>query len=335
VHGDISLVKFFRGGSDAVTILALREGKLFVKKVVSIEYLKNLKNQYKWLKKYSKSKYFVKALSETRSDDYYSIDLAYNPEDIPLFEYIHTNPVGDSIKIIDRVISHVYRDVYKLSQETNHFEERNEYIKDRLINKVEKAIKANKQLALASSTKKIVINSEKYDNFSTIFEKIKSDNRAWSDLARYRYSSSTHGDLTVDNILVNVKTKDPLIIDPSDDNQIRGPLIDFARLNQSLIVGYEFLNLDEEQVTAKMDGKTINVSFRDHKSAKYMQLHGHFLDVVVNKYLTETERKTLLFHTGLLYLRMLTHRIVINPRNAVKYYAVGVMLLNKYYDQYR
>lgn len=334
VNGGLSLVKFFKGGSDAITVLALQNGSMYVKKIVPIEYADRLRVQYLWLRKFAKKKAIVDVIAEHRNEEYYAIDLSYSPENISLFEYVHNHSLEQSTQIIDEVWRYVFENIYELKKEAVHNKNRDLYIQERLIDKVKKATMVNQDLRQVIESETITINGEQYDNFYTVINKIKSNKKAWGDLAVYRESTAIHGDLTIDNILVDTKVDEPVIIDPSDDNQIRGPIIDFARHTQSLIAGYEFLNADDEAVKASIDGDDIQINYHDRRSARYMELYDHLHSVVTENYLTETERRTILFHTGLLYGRMLAHRVYINPHNTLKYYAVCVVLLNEFYRQY-
>jgi hypothetical protein len=334
VSGEVSLVKFFKGGSDAITVLALKNGHLFVKKIVAAEHADRLRVQYKWLKRYATKKAIVDVLAEQKTDDYYSIDLSYDPANISLFEYIHTHSLNQAKQALDDVWNYVFKNIYALKKESVNSKERDEYVQERLIDKIQKAVMANEDLKEAISAGKIIINGEKFDNFSVIFEKIKSHKQAWNDIATYRKSQAIHGDLTVDNILINTLSNTPVIIDPSDDNQIRGPIIDLARHTQSLIAGYEFLNNDDEPTKATKEDGLLSINYHAHRSARYMELYEYLNNTIAPKYFTETERKTVLFHTGLLYGRMLAHRVVINPHNTLKYYAVCVVLMNEFYRQY-
>lgn len=333
VSGELSLVKFFKGGSDAITVLVLKGERLFVKKVVPIEYLSRLKQQYDWLKKFDNKKAIVDVLDEQTTDSYYAIDLSYNPSHIPSFEYVHTHSLDDSKRLLDQTWSYVFKNIYDLKKETVNTKERDEYIEDRLLNKIKKAISVDDKLARAIEGQEIKINGVVYDNFYTILDKIKNNKKAWADIATYRKSKVTHGDLTMDNILV--EGDKPILIDPSDDNQIKGPIIDFGRHMQSLVAGYEFLNNDESPVDLVINSDLgLEINFYNHRSATYMQLCEHVESVIMKKYLTDAESRSVLFHSGLLYGRMLAHRVVINPANTLKYYAVCVVLLNKFYQQY-
>lgn len=335
VHGELSLVRFFKGGSDAITVLALKDGVMFVKKIVPIEFESRLRVQYDWLKKYTSKKLIVNVLDEQKTDDYYSIDLEYIPQNISLFEYVHTRSLDQAKDVIDQIWAYVFENIYTLSAEKSHIKERDIYIQDRLLQKMQNAIKVNNELEMVQEYDSITINGEVYDNFGVIIEKIMSDERAWADIATYRASKSTHGDLTVDNILVDPVTQKPFIIDPSDDNPIRGPIIDLARFNQSLAGGYEFLNNDEEPVKPMIKDGVLNIDYNDKRSARYMELYEHTRENIMPKYFTEAELRTLAFHTGLLYGRMLAHRVVINPENPLKYYAICVVFLNRFYNQYQ
>lgn len=332
--GELSLVKFFKGGSDAITVLALHGDNLFVKKIVPAKHTERLRLQYKWLKKHADKKQIVDAITEHKTNDYYAIDLSYNPEHISLFEYVHTHSLDQAKEAIDDVWKYVTKNIYVLKKESVNNKERNEYVEERLMKKVQEAIAVNEDLAHVANEERIIINGETYDNFYEIIKKIKNNEQAWGDLAVYRKSTAIHGDMTVDNILIDTKNDKPFIIDPSDDNQIRGPIIDFARHTQSLIAGYEFLNNDDEPVKATQKDKLVAINYHDRRSAVYMQLNDYFQQVLIPKYLTDAEQKTILFHTGLLYARMLAHRVIINPHNALKYYAVSTVLLNQFYRQY-
>lgn len=335
VNGELNLVKFFKGGSDAITVLALKGDKLFVKKIVPAKYTDRLKVQYKWLKKQSSKNQIVDVIGQQLTDDYYAIDLSYSSDNVSLFEYIHTHSLAQSKEALGAVWKYVFKNLYELKPESFHGKERDAYIEERLFKKLALAIEQNDDLTSVSNVDKIKINGELYDNMHVVLDKIKNHEQAWKDIGTYRASSVVHGDLTIDNILINSKNDTPLIIDPSDDNQIRGPIIDLGRQTQSLIAGYEFLNNDEEPVKATVENGVVTINYHDRKSAHYMQLYDYLQEVILKKYFTPTEQKTSIFHAGLFYGRMLAHRVVINPDNALKYYAVSVILLNQFLDQYK
>ena len=333
VNGNVSLVRFFKGGSNAVTILATSGGETFVKKMVPPEYAHRLKNQHDWLAERADPR-LVTVLREQHAEDHYAIDLEYRPDSVPLFDYVHANPFSQGAAKLAEVWQYMYDEVYALGPLEEHTELLEEYVTERLVLRVRAAADSDPDLAEAMKADRIVVNGREVDNFDRVIDRIRAHEEAWRDLATYQTSTNIHGDLTVDNVLVDLDTRRVLVIDPSDDNQVRGPVIDFARHMQSLLYGYEFLNEDETPVRLGMRDGFPEIVYRDHRSARYAELADYISTQVMTRHLTPAEQRAVLFHVGLFYGRMLTHRIVINPATALKYYGVSVLALNRFLDQY-
>jgi len=334
VQGNVSLVRFFKGGSNAVTLLATDGQELFVKKMVPLEHAHRLKNQYDWLAARADHQEMVTVLREEHAPDFYGIDLEYRPSSMPMFEYVHENSLAESAQKLNDVWAYMYGRVYDLGPLTEHVDQRDDYVAERLVSRVRAAASSHEALAEAMRGPRIVVNGREYDNFDRVIERIEATESAWRDLASYQESSAIHGDLTLDNILVDMSTHEVLVIDPSDDNQVRGPIIDFARHLQSLEYGYEFLNEDETPVVLDRSGDCPEIVFRDSRSARYAELADHVSTTIMPRYLSPAEQRAVSFHVGLFYGRMLTHRVVINPGTALKYYGVCILALNRFIDQY-
>jgi hypothetical protein len=276
----------------------------------------------------------VTVLREEHAEDHYAIDLEYRPSSVPLFEYVHENPLAESSAKLAEVWEYMYRQVYRLGPVEHRPELRDDYVTERFVGRVQAAAKSHPALAEAMKGDKIVVNGQELDNFTTILNRISANDQAWADLATFQTSESIHGDLTVDNILIDMPSQDVLVIDPSDDNQLRGPVIDFARHMQSLLYGYEFLNEEESPVILGRSGDLAEITYRDDRSARYADLAEYVGTQIMSRYLTPAEQRSVLFHVGLFYGRMLTHRVVINPGTALKYYGVCVHALNRFLEQY-
>ncbi|MCZ2829745.1 lysylphosphatidylglycerol synthase domain-containing protein [Modestobacter sp. VKM Ac-2986] len=334
VNGNVSLVQFFKGGSNAVTLLATSGGELFVKKMVPTEHAHRLKNQYDWLAERADHPLLVTVLREEHADDHYAIDLEYRPSSVPLFEYVHEQPLAESAAKLAQVWDYMYGRVYDLGELEEHPDVRDDYVSERFVRRVQAAAESHPALAEAMKSDRILVNGQELDNFATILDRITANETAWRDLATYRTSAHIHGDLTVDNILVDLPTRDVLVIDPSDDNQVRGPIIDFARHMQSLLYGYEFLNEDESPVLLGARDGMPEITYRDDRSARYAELADFVSTEVIPRHLSVAEQRSVLFHVGLFYGRMLTHRVVINSGTVLKYYGVCLQALNRFLDQY-
>lgn len=335
VDGEIELIRFFKGGSDAVTALIRDESGLRVRKVVPLQYYAKLKQQYDWLQLRRNDTGIVTVLAEQVRDDFYSIDLSFDPSTVPLFTYVHSSSLADSTRILTGAWNTLFDKVYKLSPQRSHEQLRDEYVTARLLSRVELAATHHTDLLSVLACENLRIGGIDQLNFRQVIAAIKAHPTAWQDLSMFQTSTAIHGDFTIDNILVNIPAGQALIIDPSDDNQVQGPVLDFARHFQSLWGGYEFLNDDATApiVAITADGTTASVDYLSVRSARYEEL-AQWTWALAEERLSPEELRSLPFHVGLLYGRMLTHRVTMNPATALLYYAKSVEFLNVFYAQY-
>lgn len=333
VSGELSLVRFFKGGSDAITILVLAHGQLYVKKIIPPQYRDRLKAQYDWLQEHKDMRYLVSVVDEQDTPDYYAIDLAYDPKNIPMFEFIHHNSLKQSEAILDKTWAALYNHLHKNAKPAAYKpKDRDVYVDKHILGCMEKAASVHEQLRRAAEPDTITINGEEYDNLYQVLDKIRSHKQAWRDIATYQQSMAVHGDPSVDNILVSTKDSRPFIIDPAPDgNIINGPVFDMGKWMQSFYCGYEFLFRDEDLVELSKDG---SINYREYRSEKYMHICRYIQHELAPKYLSEAEQKAIVFHGAALLIRRLKHQVSYNPDNTLKFYAVGVKTLNEFLRQY-
>lgn len=319
------LIHYFKGGSSAITALVYENERFLVRKITPVQFKYKLKSQYDWLQDKANLNKVVNVLGEESTENYYKIDLEFNQEYIPFFDYIHSMPLSKSKRILTDVFLYLNRNIYMPEKLKHRPADLEAYINDRCLSKIRQASEVNDEIRSLLSYDELIINGEPYKNIHIILGEIKSDKNISRLLATYR-KCSIHGDTTIDNILATKTTDDFLLIDPTDnENEISGPVFDFGRMAQSLKYGYEFLNRDDQQ--AHVGSNTI--VFEYSISSAYAELYKH-LETLIAKHLTTEEQLSVLFHAAVLYSRMLTHRVVINPLNAAKYYAVSVMAFNEF-----
>lgn len=332
-RGELSLVKFFKGGSDAITILVLEDGELSVKKIIPHENEDRLKAQYDWLVRHKKLRYLVKTTSEQSTDDYYTINLEYNAENIPFFEFLHQQRISDSIKVLDRTWKYLYENIHKSAGKAAYYPKiRDKFVEKHLFGCVDKAAAVDDELSAATQLETIKVNGVEYDNLYVVMDKIKKHPQAWRDIATFRKGSEVHGDMAIDNILVSPETHQPLIIDPAPDgNLIEGPVFDLGKLSQSFYCGYEFLLRDDRPTHLQGNG---DVNFQEQRTTQYERIWDFVRNDLAPRYVSESEQRALLFHAATLHLRRLKHQVRYNPENVMKFYAVGVKTLNDFLAQY-
>lgn len=330
---DFKLVRYFKGGSDAITILALQDGKEVVKKIIPLEFEDRLKAQYDWLKTRNGTPGLVEVLREEHTGNYYAIDMEYDRNNEMFYDFIHKNPIDKSYKVMDEVWECLARIVHnKPGELATYPKDRKAYIDKHIIGCYEKAAAADPDLAKVVEAETIIVNGKEYDNLYQILKKIEQHPQAWKDIATYRRTGAVHGDPSIDNVLVSKETGKVLLIDPAPDGNImNGPVFDFGKNMQSFYCGYETLFRDESPVPL-INGNEI--FYRDHTSRQYHQMSDYIRNELAPRYLSPAEQKAIIFHAAALHIRRLKHQVHYAPGTALKYYAVGVKALNDFLDQY-
>lgn len=329
---DFRLLKYFKGGSDAITILALQNGKTVVKKIIPIEFEDRLKAQYEWLRRHNSDEGIVAVIGEQRGDGYYAIDLEYDDKNEMFFDFMHRSSPKESEQVLAAVWDYLGKSLYRKTKTVSDPKALRTYIDKHIYGCMDKAVAVNKDLQTASEPKRIMINGRKYDNLYRVMKRIEGDKLAMKDLSTFAQSDEVHGDVAVDNILVSSLTGKPLLIDPAPDgNVINGPVFDFGKNMQALYCGYEFLFRGDETVTLGEDG---SIRFKDQRSTQYKRLCDYVRRELAPKYLSEGEQRAIIFHAAALHIRRLKHQVYQNPANVLAIYAVGVKTLNDFIAQY-
>jgi hypothetical protein len=329
---DFRLLRYFKGGSDAITILVDKSGKSVVEKIIAIDLKDRLKAQYDWLVAH-KDKNIVTVKGEETADDYYAINLEYHPDDEMFFEHMHHSSLDESKRVLNETWQALNRTVHKKTKKVVDHEAVTGYINKHFYECLEKALSVSGDLSAVTTSETIVINGKQYMNAYAIMATIKKNRAAMKDLATYTSSGAVHGDVAIDNILVDKSTGRVTIIDPAPDgNIINGRVFDFGKNMQSLYCGYEFLFRSDEPATLGTDG---SISYRDQRSLRYTQLCNYVRDELAPKYLTKAEQRAIIFHAGVLLIRRLKHQVYQDPQLTLPMYAAGVKALNDFYDTYR
>lgn len=331
VTGKSKPIGFFKGGSDAITALVEDSGKLLVRKTVDISHKEKLRGQYLWLRRNDGTPFVVRALGEKTTKSLYSIDLEYRRDSKPFFDYVHSNPLSSSAALLRGIFENLSRNIWNIQGEIADKSCLDVYLDNRLFSRVEKALSLDDDLIRISRAQNLLINGVRHRNLPELLSVIGRQSTWLPELYTFRPNSQMHGDLTVDNVLFLEIGQTALLIDPSDDNELRSTALEFARTLQSLEGGYEFLNdLNQApEITFNDQEDTVIINFPEAKSKNYSEL-AEVVRKIATKILTPHEYKTLDFHVGIFFARMLDHRVNINPKTAPIDYCLAVRYLDNY-----
>lgn len=327
-RGSFKVLRTFKGGSNALTVLVRQDDQTIVKKITLPQYAEKLTDQYRWLHDRSSLPQVARVQAYESHADYEALNIEYRAEYVPFFDFIHSHEVSDSQAVLTRVWEfmtasiHVRRDVPTAPAEILGV-----YIDTKVLQKAVDASKTSLELAQLLSYDEIDVNGRVLSNLAAVLQRITSSPEIMADLEVFT-EGPIHGDLTIDNLMVDPRTGDFLVLDPNNENAISDPIVDSAKLMQSLHSGYEFLiGLREASVTSNQ------VRFEENRSQQYAQL-GQSLVADLENVLPAAQFRALLFHEAVHYFRMLTYRANIRPDTAPAFYGIGVRLLNDFVAQY-
>lgn len=320
------LIRSFKNGSNAHTMLVWQDNEVRVKKITLPQFADKLDFQAQWLISYKNLPHLPRVLTQEKTDQYYYFDLAYHEDFFPFFEFIHSHTTKENFRILSSTFEFMNKEIYKPVAIANGTVMVKRYIDEKVLGKINDTAAMSPEIGQLLTKKTIKVNGTKCDNILQIIDKIKKNKLAMQDLSSYS-ESPIHGDLTIDNLIAN-ESGDFMILDPNNENQVSSPVVDYGKMYQSLHSGYEFLIQLE---TCNIDENSIQ--FEDAKSHKYADLFQLF-DTKLKKELDPPTYRTILFHEAIHYCRMLTYRVNIEPRTIPVFYATAVRLFNEYLEQY-
>lgn len=333
---DYEIEALFRGGSLARTMLIKENSVLKIRKEAdgntSPYAFEKLKEQAAWIEAHQHLVPRIPRLLRKMSyGDVFAIDLEYY-ESLGFFEYIHSKPMESSKRMLSRLVDFCFKELYakgKRSGDGNK-EKLDKLLHSKLHGKFTEAIRADPAIKAFSQYDAILVNHKEYLNYSQVAKLITSDEKTLNEIAETN-TADIHGDPTVENVLC-VNGKDDgeesfVLIDPNPENILNTPLVDMAKISQSLNSGWEFLVQAEE-----CDVFANQVIFNANSSVNYHLLND-FFKTKLSEHLNENEMENMLFFEALNYSRALPIRQKINAKTALIYYATAVKLLNEFAER--
>lgn len=333
--GDYKIEAVFRGGSLARTMLISENGLLKIRKEADLKSspyaFEKLKEQAAWTEAHQHLVPKIpKLLKKISQDGFFAFDLEYY-DSTGFFEYIHSKPIGNSKKILSSLIDFCFNELYAKGKRSTDGNKENldKLLQAKLRGKTAEAFKADPKLKEFAKFETIFINQSEYLNYERISEKIVGDKGTLESLAKTP-CADIHGDPTIENVICtpsNASGREEdsfVLLDPNPDNILNTPLVDMAKIAQSLNSGFEFLVSSNE---CEVFGN--QVIYNSNTSRNYFLLN-EFFQSKLSEHLSAEEQENMLFFEALNYSRALPLRQKINLETSMIYYAVMVKLLNEF-----
>lgn len=318
------LHRVFHGGSGAVTALIEIDGQLRVRKFASGGLGEKLAVQRRWIADHAGALPVVEVIghSSTATDEFY--DMRYLGGTRDLYEAVHTEPLPASSAVLSDIIERMdgfHRD--HCGDDATDTEVAS-YV----------AAKATANLGQVEAAlpelferETITVNGEPFA--MSRLDVFRSPQWLVGRLT-HRTQSEVHGDLTLENIMVLPAggAEGWFLIDPNPVNGFESPLIDFAKLLQSLHLGYEAVHREPR---AAFDQGRLSVSL--HRSSQYDALFAHVCRTLEERFGPDVLRQIFL-HEMINYLRLLPYQLKRSNTATTAFVACLCMLVQDFDRRY-
>lgn len=313
--------RFYNGGSDAITGLVEHDGRLQIAKFAVGAAVDKLREQVAWLERAR-----TQGLSVTECGDPETVGEAARYE-MPLvipahdfYDVIHTGQLEPASEMLTALIGRVDR-----HHDASH--------------SVATRVDVETYLNAKGLQNQAVIVEFLADRLGTHFtlngrRANISDLKPFSDFEWMRAQitrldvADIHGDLTIDNVIATPTRDDGYyLIDPNPENLFNTPLIDWAKLMQSLHLGYESLN--RLIPPTGRDGIVVPMI----RSQRYADLHGLLERDLIDR-IGEDGTREVYFHEMINYLRLTPYKIRHNPEKGLMFAGCCLILLQRYRERY-
>ena len=248
--------------------------------------------------------------------------MPFLPGAIGLFEYLHSVPEEAACEFIDRILVKMSQHYAVHKDKDSSKDLLRRYLKSKVIDNIEAVFSFIKHYLDGQSFK---INGESYSLSEWDFLKEPSLEGQFSDLCQ----TNIHGDLTVENIVVcGPKAKEWYLIDPNPNAVFKVDAMDWAKMFQSLNLGYEFIG---RGVSLSLNNNEL--SFFIPKTSRYEILFDHLKNSLKDKF-GDSALKEIYLHEIIHYLRLLPYKMKQDPESGLLFFACTCILIRNYKEAY-
>lgn len=325
INKNVSVLQDNSAGSNASTVVILKDEKMYYRKYAFGDDGKKLAEQIDWIE-HNQNKIPLPIISEKRCKDAFSTyDMPFYSNAVGLFRFIHTMPVSESWGILRAALDEIHDTVHKSNCRKSDADTIEKYIRTKIHKNLD-IIKSCPSISRLNSNKSIIVNGVEFntlDYYGPMFEPSHL-----TDVFKDDDYSDIHGDLTIENIVClsndneladsdftgKVKPRNYYFIDPNTGNLHDSPFLDYAKLLQSLHGCYEFLMMVKDFSVSQN-----RVSFMYTVSENYREVYRRFKDYLCAKY-TKTQVLSIYYHEIVHWLRLMPYKIRKNEKLAVVFY---------------
>jgi hypothetical protein len=325
-------VKDFKGGSlGSTSLYHAPDGEYFVKKSVSSvsnrEYgLVRWHSQFKRMQRYSNffPNLFPQILGLGVTKDNYFFEMEYLQDYVTVKEFLQQEYIDESqVKKIAQEVFNSASTIHSYAQLETYVGVLDVYFAEECIQKYKDAREDVKFRKFSDFTIAF-LNGETIKSFESNLDVFQGQLRSIEP----SFECLTHGNLTLENILIHKVNLDIKFIDPYDENIIDCREADFSQIRQCSQIYYGLL-LDVEPIISDN-----NVEYKLDIPHTFVVFNEHFTELIDSK-CTEYNKKLEDFLIISQFLRMLPFKTKSGETNhAILYYAIACKLIQEFVGKY-
>jgi hypothetical protein len=319
---DCKIIKFYHGNSGALTALIEKKEGTFIRKVAKGQAGKFLEIQYMTLKNNENLKINFAKVSSLHANKHFTFyEMPYLDGSKDMYDWVHSASLENSKKVFLSILNSI--DAFHESNKIDIQE--NATLIDFLSEKVIKNIE---------NIKTSVLQYIQFDNYQINGEPYSI--KEWDFLTNISLIqqrligaplNKIHGDLTLENIIID-KQLNFYLIDPSPYSVYSSALMDWAKLFQSLNMGYE--NLSRNSLCSFHNNHII---FIHNKSERYNELNNLLLKFVAEKF-SQREIMQIELNEIIHYLRLIPYRFSKSVESGILFFAITCFLIRNFRSKY-
>jgi len=315
---------FFRGGSEALTALVETESGLLIRKFALGDAAERLRIQADWLRRHASDDFpLAQVIGDQHSSAAFQYDMPLVAGAIGFSDAIHADPAAINrarlMHVLDRVDSLHSGSAQGRAADASV----DRYIDEKIVANAE-GIAAFARREIGGS--EYALNGAAFDLEEW---RVLSDRQWLGAQMRRRDAATIHGDLTIENIVVSPGHPHGLyIIDPNPENRFDSPLIDWAKMMQSLHLGYEGLN---RTAACAVEGGALRLPLA--RSEAYAALHATLENEIEARF-DENAVREVYFHELVNYLRLTPYKIGQSVERGLAFFACSSLLLRRYRERF-
>jgi hypothetical protein len=299
-------------------------GTPVIRKTATGAAARKLRAQTSWYLNHQHQDCVPRVRGQKDDGDRFTLDPDYVADAVNLHEWMRQDDGGGADEaLFIRILETITREFHEPEPLVAAPDVRDLYIQRKIFLKLQETAAASADLSALLGRAGVRVNGRTCLGFYEVMRRILSSEAHMAPLAIFR-PTPLHGDLTMENILVNHRGF--FFIDPNDENDLNSPLVDYAKLMQSLDSGYECLaELNDFEI---QDGE---IRYHGHIPRQWPRLKKLLL-AHLHDHLQDCEIRQLAFHQALHLARLLPYQARRNPARVGLFYGELLLKLNDYLE---